>query len=163
MDGSQPTHGAPLAIRALTDDDRQAIAAWHYSGDLSIYDPGSGALALHAPQHVALLSGDGTLLGFGTMGPDARVAGGHYDSAETVIDLGVGLCPAWVGEGHGSAALEALIERVVSQGSATRLRVTIAAVNGRAIALAHKLGFQPSHRFTRTSDERVFVQYERPL
>lgn len=163
MGDGQPTKRAPLTIRALTDADRQAIAAWYYADDLSLYDPGPGALELRAPDHVALLSEDGTLLGFGTMGADARVAGGRYDSAETVLDLGVGLCPAHVGQGHGAAALVALIARALDQDSATRLRVTIAAFNGRATALAHKLGFQPSHRFTRTSDGRAFVQYERPV
>ncbi|MGH1341639.1 MAG: GNAT family N-acetyltransferase [Nannocystales bacterium] len=154
---------ALLAVRELTDADRELIATWRYSGELGIYDPGAGALELKPPHHVAIVTGDGMLLGFGTMGPDAQVAGGRYGSAESVLDLGVGLCPARVGQGYGPAAIEALIAYARTQSAATRLRVTIAAVNKRASALAYKLGFRPSHRFTRTSDARAFVQHERPV
>ncbi len=158
-----PTKQPLVSVRPLTDTDRLEISTWRYVGELGIYDPGSGALELLPPQHVALVNAGGTLLGYGTMGPDARVPGGTYDSDETVVDLGVGLHPARVGEGHGAIALEALIAELERGGTTTRLRVTVAAVNGRATALALTLGFQASHRFTRASDGRDFVQYERPL
>lgn len=150
-----------IVIRPLTDADREAISGWRYGGDLAIYDPGNGALQLRGPDHVALASSDGTLLGYGTLGAEAQVPGGAYGSGADVVDLGMGLRPDLVGQGQGAAALLALIDEAERRLSLMQFRVTVAAVNGRATALVVRLGFRPSHEFERPTDGREFVQYER--
>lgn len=146
----------PIRIRTLSDLDREAIASWRYPGELAIYDPGSGAAELRAPDHVALVSPDGTLLGYGSLGRQGQVPGGRYDG--DAIDLGMGLRPDLVGRGLGPAALSVLID--YAKRDHDRVRVTVADANPRAGALVRDLGFAPSHRFARASDGRAFTQFE---
>ncbi|MCH9687910.1 MAG: GNAT family N-acetyltransferase [Deltaproteobacteria bacterium] len=159
--------GTSIAVRSLTDADRGAIATWHYGGDLAIYDPGPGAMALREPDHIALVNTDGVLLGYGTTGVEARVPGGRYDgdgsdgSDGGCVDLGLGLRPDLVGAGHGAPALLALMAWASRELRANRFRATIAAVNPRANGLMRSLGFAQTHRFVRPRDGRQFVQYER--
>ena len=150
-----------VVVRSLTDADRAAISAWVYLGDLAIYSPGLGAFDLVEPEHVALASTDGALLGYGTFGPEAQVPGGEYCSANQAVDLGLGLRPDLVGSGYGARALRALIRHGDARFSATAFRATVAAQNQRATRLVQRLGFQEAHRFRRASDNREFVQYER--
>ncbi len=146
-------------VRPLTDADRHAIATWRYDGDLSIYDPGAGAAQLRAPDHVALATEDGALLGYGTLGVEAQVPGGRYDAP--AIDLGLGVRPDLVGAGRGAAFLRVLLDYAAAREPALTPRVTVAAANARATALVTGQGFVPTHRFTRGRDGRQFVQYER--
>src|SRR5690606_19465894 len=136
---------------------------WAYAGELAIYDPGPGAFELRAPDHVAVVSLDGVLLGYGSFGREAQVAGGAYERASAVLDLGLGLRPDLVGCGYGAPALWALLAEARSRGSAERARATVAAVNARARALVVGLGFRETHHFRRSSDGRAFVQFEREL
>jgi len=151
-----------IEVRPLTDADRAEIETWCYPGDLSVYDPGAGAAALRAPDHVALASPDGTLLGYGTLGAEARVPGGVYPESAEIVDLGLGMRPELVGRGLGSAALAALAEYAASSRSLSRFRVTVASANARATALVLGAGFEPTLEFERARDGRAFVQYERP-
>lgn len=151
-----------MVVRALRDDDREAIATWHYGDALSIYDPGEGAFELREPDHVALAWADGTLAGYGSFGPEARVPGGLYEGLN-VIDIGMGLAPKLVGIGHGRAALRAVANEARRRRATSRLRATVAAINARASALVLRAGFEPCHRFERPRDGRAFVQYERSV
>lgn len=155
------THVDEITLRPLTDADRQAIEQWHYDGALQIYDPGPGALTLRAPDHLAFAAADGALLGYGTLGPDARVRGGLYDDETPTTDLGMGLSPELVGRGHGTVALRRLIAEAIRRVPNTRLRVTVATSNPRASALVLSAGFTATHEFVRAHDGRAFTQYER--
>ncbi len=151
-----------ILIRELTDADRAAISAWSYAGELSIYNPGPAAAALWAPDHVALVSTTGgDMVGYGTMGSEARVPGGAYEGSDEILDLGLGLHPDLVGHGQGSQALLALIEHGLRAHVRNRVRVTIALANKRATRLVMRLEFRETHRFERPTDGRRFVQYER--
>ena len=103
------TRAEGVVIRSLTDADRTAISKWRYPGDLAIYDPGRSAFDLTEPDHVALASINGALLGYGTLGTDARVPGGRYDPGDETVDVGLGLRPDLVGAGYGTPALLALL------------------------------------------------------
>lgn len=150
-----------VIVRALHDEDRNEIAQWHYPGDLAIYDPGPGAADLRAPDHVALASPYGELVGYGTFGRQAQVPGGAYPVVSAAVDLGLGLRPDLVGMGYGADALFALIEEGKRRLAPARFRVTVASANARATALVERAGFRRAHRFERPTDEREFVQYER--
>jgi len=148
-------------VRPLTDADRTAIAQWRYGGELSLYSPGEGAAELRAPDHVALASPEGELLGYGTLGLEAQVPGGAYGDSTDALDLGLGLRPDLVGHGLGADALAAVIAHARQHGGTTRFRATVASANGRATALVMHAGFEAAHRFTRSRDGREFVQYVR--
>ena len=149
-----------VAVRPLSDADRQRIATWQYDGDLTLYDPGPAAVEMRGSDHVALVISDGTLVGYGTVGSEAQVPGGTYPEAGDVVDIGIGLLPALVGKGYGGRAVLALMADVERRFSPSQFRVTVAAANGRATALVLREGFRPTHRFARASDGREFVQYE---
>ncbi len=157
-----PPRDTDLVVRPLTDADREAISRWRYGGELSIYDPGPGAMELRAPDHVALADHAGTLLGYGTVGVEAQVPGGRYDADDAVVDVGLGLRPDLVGRGQGARALLALLALLEARSAPDRVRATVAAANPRATAFVRRLGFAPTHRFRRDRDGREFVQYERP-
>lgn len=152
-----------VTIRPLTDDDRRVIAQWRYPAELSIYDPGSGALALREPDHVALAHADVLLLGYGTLGIEAQVPGGNYDerSGAPVTDLGIGLAPDLLGRRYGAAALGALLVEATRRTPGTRARATVATSNARASALVVRAGFEATHTFVRAFDGRAFTQFER--
>lgn len=150
-----------ISIRPLTDADRLTIGNWRYDGELAIYSPGAGAMDLREPDHVALTSHARPLLGYGTLGAEARVRGGMYEGGDSPLDVGLGLAPALVGAGHGVPALEALLRWVTRERGATCFRATVAAVNPRATAIVHRAGFVPTHEFVRAADGRRFIQYER--
>lgn len=150
-----------IVARPLCDADREAIATWRYPGALAIYDPGPDAFALREPEHFAVGRADGELIGYATLGEQARVPGGAYELTPSVVDIGMGLRPDLVGEGLGATALLVVIEEAWRRLSPSRIRATVAAANGRATALVTHLGFQQSHRFHRSSDGREFLQYER--
>jgi len=149
-----------IVVRPLTDADRRAISTWHYPGELAIYDPGAGAFDLHPPDHVALASENGELLGYGTLGQEAQVPGGLYDG-DAVVDVGLGLHPDRIGSGHGRTALSSLLAHAAEHLDARRFRATVASSNARATAFVLGAGFVPTHHFVR-ADGRAFTQYERP-
>ena len=152
-----------LRVRDLTDADRAAIAAWRYPGALSIYDPGEGAAALRSPDHVAFIDEHDDLLGYGTLGAEARVPGGCYEANEATVDVGLGLRPDRVGHRLGGLALEALAAYVGRDGSVRQLRATVAASNARATAFVRAEGFDERSRFVRQADGRAFVIYVRAV
>jgi RimJ/RimL family protein N-acetyltransferase len=152
-----------VVVRPLTDEDREAIAEWHYPGELAIYDPGRSALDFRDPECVALGSLDGALLGFGTLGSEARVPGADYIDDPSVLDIGLGLRPDLVGRGFGAHALSAVIADVRARLPISWVRATVACANPRGTALVQRLGFRATHRFTRPSDGREFIQYEREV
>ncbi len=156
-----PMHDRVL-VRELTDADRAEIATWRYPGALSIYDPGDGAAALRSPDHVAFTDEHGVLLGYGTLGAEARVPGGCYDVDEATVDVGIGLKPDRIGHGIGRPALEALAGHACRLLSADRLRATVAASNPRATAFVRAMGFEEFARFVRGRDQRAFIIYTRP-
>lgn len=149
-----------VSIRELDDADRHAIARWRYEGALAIYEPRDDAHLLRAPDHVGLVVNDGALLGYGTLGPEARVPGGLYDDAQH-LDLGLGLDPALVGRGYGHACMLALMAHARRERGTRCFRATVALVNPRATALVLAAGFVETHRFERDRDGRVFAQYAR--
>lgn len=147
--------------RPLVDADREAIATWRYTDALAIYDPGQAASELREPDHFALVREDGELIGYGTLGEEARVPGGQYGSGASIVDVGLGLRPDLVGSGLGASALDAVIEHARRVRLAGRVRATVAEANGRASALVTNAGFRPTFRFQRQSDGRHFAQFER--
>ena len=144
-----------FAIRAMTADDAEAIAAWHYPGPYAFYDwdqdPGDLAELLDPGEwgrrYFAADAG-GELAGFFVFKP-------HEDG----IDIGLGLRPDLTGQGLGARFLEAGLRF----GRAERYTLAVAAFNRRAIVVYERAGFAITDRYVHRTNgaDHDFLRMER--
>jgi hypothetical protein len=90
-----------LIVRPLTVADAERIAQWRYEGRWKVYDsrPDNGLMSDN-PAYLAVAGAHGgPLVGFCCAGLEAMVPGLPID--EGVLDVGVGMDPVLVGQGHG--------------------------------------------------------------
>ena len=72
-------------------------------------------------------------------GVEARVPGLHEEPG--VLDIGVGMDPAWVGQGHGPAFAGAVLRHYREMVGTDRLRAVVQDWNERSLRLVRSLGF----------------------
>jgi ribosomal-protein-alanine N-acetyltransferase len=144
-----------FAIRAMTAEDAEAIAAWHYAGPYAFYDweqdPDDLAELLDPGEwgrRYFAADAEGELAGFFVFKP-------HEDGTE----IGLGLRPDLTGQGLGARFLEAGLRF----GGAERYTLAIAAFNRRAIVVYERAGFAVTERYVhRTSGaDHDFLRMER--
>lgn len=130
-----------LAVRPLTTADARRIAQWRYDGPWKVYDPRpEDGLMSDSPAYVAVAGGDGgPLVGFCCFGVEATVPGLPVD--HDVLDVGVGMDPSLVGQGHGVRFATAVLDYCRNTMGAGRLRCVVQAWNERSIRLTRSLGF----------------------
>ena len=142
-------------VRPLTPDDGEAIAGWRYPGPWATYDLTEGVAD---EGFWAVVDEGGTLIGFLTLGREARVPGLDEDAA--LLDVGVGMRPDLVGHGLGEQFGTAVLAHAAGTG-AHRLRAVVQDWNQRSLALCRRLGF------TETGEHHVgdvrFLVLERSL
>lgn len=90
------------------------------------------------PHFVALDEGN-SIVGWTTVAPCTGQTRAHVGT------VGIGLLPAWRGQGNGTRLLHAAIRRAWQIGL-TRLELTVRADNTPAIALYRRLGFEEEGR-----------------
>jgi ribosomal-protein-alanine N-acetyltransferase len=144
-----------FAIRAMTAEDADAIAAWHYPGPYAFYDwaqdPGDLAELLDPAEwgrrYFAADAG-GELAGFFVFKP-------HDDATE----IGLGLRPDLTGRRLGGRFLEAGLRF----GGAERYTLAVAAFNRRAIIVYERAGFVVTDRYTHHTNgaDHAFLRMER--
>jgi ribosomal-protein-alanine N-acetyltransferase len=144
-----------FAIRAMTAEDAEAIAAWHYPGPYAFYDweqdPGDLAELLDPGEwgrRYFAADAEGELAGFFVLKP-------HGDSTET----GLGLRPDLTGQGLGARFLEAGLRF----GGAERYTLAVAAFNQRAITVYERAGFAVIARYVHRTNgaDHAFLRMER--
>jgi RimJ/RimL family protein N-acetyltransferase len=134
-----------LAVRPWTPADDESVARWRYAGEWSIYDRSDdnqttvddGTRA--AGYRAIVAADDGTLVGFYCVGDEALVPG--VESDDQMIDLGVGMAPEFVGDGRGTAFLQAALDDLGRELPAKPIRALIQSWNTRSLVLARRLGF----------------------
>ena len=109
----------------------------------------------------AILNPQTELKGFCSFGPDGQVPGGAYP--DNALDIGMGIRPDLVGQGHGKQYAEAVADYGATRYNTQRLRVTIAAFNHRAQRVWQGLGFLPVERFVKANSEETFVVMTRAV
>jgi ribosomal-protein-alanine N-acetyltransferase len=144
-----------FAIRPMTADDAEAIAAWHYPGEYAFYDwdqdPGDLAELLDPGEwgrrYFAADAG-GELAGFFVLTP-------RGDGTE----IGLGLRPDLTGQGLGARFLEAGLHF----GGAERYTLAVAAFNRRAITVYERAGFTVTARYVHRTNgaDHDFLGMER--
>lgn len=133
-------------VRALTAGEADVIAGWRYPPPYDVYDDrDDGAAGPDALEdRYAITEGD-ELVGFCSFGADGRVPGGRYPDGP--LDVGIGMRPDLTGRGLGARYLAAVIRFARRELGATRLRVTVAEFNARALRLCEAAGFRRVERF----------------
>jgi RimJ/RimL family protein N-acetyltransferase len=130
-----------LVVRPLTTADAEQIAQWSYEGLWRIYDPRSeDGLMSDNPDYLAVAGADdGLLVGFCCAGPEATVPG--LPTQEGILDVGVGMSPRWVGQGHGAEFAGIVLAHYRATTGTRRLRAVVQAWNERSLRLTWSLGF----------------------
>jgi RimJ/RimL family protein N-acetyltransferase len=140
--------GAHLTVRPLSRLDATTIACWKYSGAYSYYNGVDGGESetvrymLDPRNGFHAVCGPRGLQGFWSYGRDGRVPGYPYD--DNALDIGTGMDPALVGQGHGRTFVDAVVRNAMN---APLLRVTIASWNERALRVWRSAGFHPVSTF----------------
>lgn len=131
---------ARLIVRSLTPDDAARIAGWRYPGRWQTYDldQGEDLLSPAAGYFAVAGAGGGPLVGYCCSGAEARVPG--LAGAEGVLDIGVGMDPERMEQGHGKEFGAAVLDHFRSSG-AVRLRAVVQSWNERSLRLTRSLGF----------------------
>jgi ribosomal-protein-alanine N-acetyltransferase len=144
-----------FAIRAMTAEDAEAIAAWHYPGPYAFYDweqdPDDLAELLDPGEwgrRYFAADAAGELAGFIVLKP-------HDDGTE----IGLGLRPDLTGQGLGARFLEAGLRF----GGAERYTLAVAAFNQRAITVYERAGFAVIARYVHRTNgaDHAFLRMER--
>jgi ribosomal-protein-alanine N-acetyltransferase len=106
---------------------------------------------------------DGTLVGYYCVGDEALVPG--VESDDEAIDLGVGMAPVFVGDGHGSAFLRTVLDDVVRELPGKPIRALIQSWNTRSLSLARRFGFVEAgiHRCVQDGDDVDYTMVIRPV
>lgn len=127
-----------MRARELTVDEAEQPLGWRYSGRYATYDA-EGPLRPELG-FFAVEDETGDLVGFGCVGAEARVPGVEEETA--TIDVGYGLRPDLVGQGHGRDFVGAVLAHVIEGNPAARLRMSILEWNGRSRRVAEAHGFR---------------------
>ncbi|MFI9408048.1 GNAT family N-acetyltransferase [Nocardia sp. NPDC052316] len=131
-----------LVVRPFTVSDARQVAGWQYAGPWQIYNFGAADddLPSAADGYLAVADADtDRIVGFLCTGPEARVPG--LDADPTMVDLGVGMDPQWVGRGHGEHFATAVLTRLRQDHPATPIRAVVQTWNTRSRRLVRRLGF----------------------
>ena len=126
-----------LEDRNLTRQEAAQVVAWRYPPPYDVHDVADATVFLRPDYHPVL--DDDRLIGFACFGAEARVAG--REEQEGVLDVGVGLDPALLGSGVGTALWPQLRRLAVERSAPTPLRIAVAAFNERSTRLCLSAGF----------------------
>ncbi|HKN99730.1 MAG TPA: GNAT family N-acetyltransferase [Pseudonocardiaceae bacterium] len=143
---------ARLTVRPLTPDDARRIGTWRYDGPWSVYDSRPEAEPVTAELGYWAVTGasGGPLVGYYCTGAEARVPG--LNAEPGVLDIGVGMAPHWVGQGHGPQFGKAVLDHVRHHHGPTALRAAVQSWNTRSRKLTQQLGFHEQGRHTCTQN-----------
>lgn len=130
-------------IRPMSVADAAAVAAWRYRDRWAVYDLPSADALLPELADYRVFADEGVIeadiVGFFCTGAAARVPGLAEDPA--VVDVGVGMNPARVGQGGGAAFGRAVLAQVAREHPGRSLRAVVQAWNERSLRLCRRLGF----------------------
>ncbi|MGI9648961.1 MAG: GNAT family N-acetyltransferase [Acidimicrobiia bacterium] len=140
-----------ISIRPATAADVRVFAGWRHQAPYDVYDitqPVDDAVEyfLRPATNCHVIEAGGELAGFMTFGTDAQVPGGDYTGAG--LDIGLGMKPSLTGRGLGSAFVRSVIGFAREAFEERPLRVTIAALNQRALRVWSGCGFTETQQFT---------------
>ena len=151
---------AAFRFRTMTQAEAEEIAQWHYPEPFSFYDASADANdlaelldpALRGDEYVSVDDETGELAGFFQFKharPDA-------------VEIGLGLRPDLTGRGLGGDFLEAGLRHARSRFGPTRIVLSVATFNRRAITVYERAGFAAVRIYTHSTNggEWEFLEME---
>ncbi len=126
-----------MRARELTVDEAERPLGWRYPGPYATYDaegPLRPELGFFAVEDDA-----GSLVGYACVGAEARVPG--VEEQPGTVDVGYGMRPDLIGQGHGREFVRAVLVYVVGGDPDARLRMSILRWNERSRRVAQAHGF----------------------
>jgi ribosomal-protein-alanine N-acetyltransferase len=154
-------------IHPITNQEAEDIATWLYPSPYKMYNLSLDVIPkLLDPlnRYFAVRDPNDRLVGYCCFGSEARVMGGNYiDEGLSILDVGVGMQPDRIGKGEGIRFVNDILFYGMKRYNPIKFRVTIADFNKRSLRTFMSLGFEETNRFTRPSDQLMFIQLERPV
>lgn len=149
-------------FRQLEKEHALSILRWRYPSPYNHYNFNIDTVQedlcyLFNPQNAfyAILNVHEELEGYCSFGADGQVPGGDYRTE--ALDIGMGIRPGLVGQGHGKHYAQAVVKYGADQYKAQHCRVTIAEFNKRAQRAWEQVGFKQIGSFVKTGTEEEFV------
>lgn len=148
-------------IFLLTEQEAQAISAWHYPGEYALYNfsPEDSLDELLDGSSWGVRDAQGALTGFYQFGRGGRIPTKEQGAyLEGPLDIGLGLRPDLCGKGLGESFLLAGMEFARARLGAEAFRLTVAAWNLRARKVYARCGFGGEKQVThRVSGDRFLI------
>ena len=151
-----------ISYQPVDEKTAREFLQWQYEPPYDIYNcPPEGVekavqYNLDPANNVyAMFDQDDKLIGYCSYGKDAQVPGGDYN--DEALDIGLMINPKLTGQGKGAVFARDIIHNGINKYTPTKLRVTIAALNKRAIHTWEKIGFQSIQTFERDGDGTEFI------
>lgn len=148
-----------LFIKDMTESFAQEILRWKYESPYDFYNNESTSEALAElleGNYHAVIDESNHLFGFFCTGAFSQVpAGIEYGVyKDEMIDIGLGMKPELTGKGLGYSFFEFILQHIENSITpASKIRLTVATFNVRAIKLYEKLGFITAQKFNSNSIE----------
>ncbi|MFD0714374.1 GNAT family N-acetyltransferase [Paenibacillus sp. GCM10027626] len=153
-----------MQITALQIDEAAEICRWRYEGEYAFYnleECQETISELLDGTYYGVRNAENEFIGFCCFGANAQVPSGRRAGVyggDHVVDIGLGMKPELTGQGSGMAFLSACLGFARETFEPQRLRLSVAAFNGRAIRLYAKAGFEPSGRFDNNGTEFLVME-----
>ena len=129
-----------LLLRVMTADDARQVAGWGYA-ELADFS----RLLDRDRAYYSVANSEGEVVGCCCFGPEARQPGGDY--AAPGIDLAAWLRPDLTGFGRGARFAATVLTFARALFGGMPLRVSVSAIDKRALRACRRAGFQPLASF----------------
>ena len=151
------------SFRPIARADAEEISRWRYPEPYATYDGDPSSVpGLLDPRYTyhAVTDPDGGLVGYFCFGVDATVPAGRklglYD--EDALDIGLGMRPDLTGRGLGLGFLQAGLRFARQAFSPAAFRLTVTALNQRAVRVYEAAGFEVIRSFGDRGDEWLLMK-----
>ncbi|QOR35010.1 GNAT family N-acetyltransferase [Clostridium sp. 'deep sea'] len=140
-----------LEISEISNAQAKKITEWQYNEPYNIYN-GSGSdneVEEILSNNYFAVNNNNDLIGFYCYGKSAQVPAGNEVNAyadSSYIDIGIGLKPELCGKGYGYNFFSNAIKFAQELGH-TKIRLTVASFNTRAIRVYENVGFKKQMQF----------------
>ena len=147
-----------FSVENMNEISASKILNWQYEEPYDFYNNehnAEGIKEMFENNYSVVLNQHKELIGFFCVGSSAQVPIGAKVGAytEDIIDIGLGMAPAFTGKGNGLTFFSFVLESLCKSYGNVPIRLTVATFNQRAIHLYEKFEFIKVMDFTTDSAE----------